>query len=117
MAREVVEIRRVLGVMAGNLIRLKDYVTAQLDLRAPFAFLPFNQITQTRPDSHPPLLHAAQVSRGGGGCMHGVNMLQTKVGITSTNNSGSPPRRGGQAERQAEGDRSTPRHDTLSNSG
>ena len=34
----------------GDLARLKDHVNHQLDLRAPFAFLPFNQITQARLD-------------------------------------------------------------------
>ena len=51
---EVGKIKRIVGEMAGDLTRLKDYVTAQLDLRAPFAFLPFNQITQTHPDRYPP---------------------------------------------------------------
>ena len=74
MAREVVEIRRVVGVMAGDLIRLKDYVTAQLDLRAPLAFLPFNQITQTHPGNPPPSSHAMQARGGERGCVHDGSM-------------------------------------------
>ena len=39
----------------GEMAKLKDHVDYQLDLRAPFAFLPFNQITQAPADA-PPIL-------------------------------------------------------------
>ena len=39
--------------MASDLVKLRDYVLTQFELRPPFS-LPFNQITQTQPATYPP---------------------------------------------------------------
>ena len=55
MGRDLAEIRGVIKGAMKEMAKLKDHVDYQLDLRAPFAFLPFNQITQA-PTGAPPIL-------------------------------------------------------------
>ena len=54
MVRDLAEIRGVIKGAMKEMAKLKDHVDYQLDLRAPFAFLPFNQITQA-PTGAPPI--------------------------------------------------------------
>ena len=58
MGRDLAEIRQVIEGAMKEMAKLKDHVDYQLDLRAPFAFLPFNQITQA-PAGAPPILAAS----------------------------------------------------------
>ena len=53
MGRELAEIRQVIEGAMGEMAKLNDHVDYQLDLRAPFAFLPFNQIIQAPADAPP----------------------------------------------------------------
>ena len=46
MGKDLAEIREAIEGAMKEMAKLKDHVDYQLDLRAPFAFLPFNQITQ-----------------------------------------------------------------------
>ena len=47
--------------MAGDLVRLRDYVVTQLEIRPPIV-APFNQIMQTRPEMYPPPYETSQGS-------------------------------------------------------
>ena len=42
--RELGELKKVVGGMAGDLVKLRDYMVTQFEVRPPFS-LPLNQIT------------------------------------------------------------------------
>ena len=60
--RELGELKEIVGGIAGDLVKLRDYVVTKFELRPPFS-LPFNQITQAQTATHPPFTPCSQVEK------------------------------------------------------